>query len=220
MRIPVTPLIAVAFGCSQAADRTASVETTRNSAVLKAASVSPARNTESDQADTTVILGFVERDLTGDGKPETLRVVGVGHTVDSLAVTFSIESSGRAIYRFSLAPLTRTVGFDAGRRTVSADEHRARLKEFGPWFFAEGKFQSPSAFVDSLRVWARGRVAQIPEVIARDRQPTDSISAILIWQDIQNPGGTIFTFSPGGDAIVAIGWSARAQRFYRLLECC
>jgi len=31
---------------------------------------------------------------------------------------------------------------------------------------------------------------------------------------------TIFTFSPGGDAIVAIGWSARAGRFYRLLECC
>jgi len=25
----------------------------------------------------------------------------------------------------------------------------------------------------------------------------------------------VFTFSPGGDAIVAIGWSARAGRFYR-----
>ena len=31
---------------------------------------------------------------------------------------------------------------------------------------------------------------------------------------------TIFTYSPGGDAIVAIGWSAKAGRFYRLLECC
>jgi hypothetical protein len=30
----------------------------------------------------------------------------------------------------------------------------------------------------------------------------------------------IFTFSPGGDELVAIGWSARAGRFYRLLECC
>jgi hypothetical protein len=220
MRIPVTTLIAVAFGCSQAADRTAFVETTRISAVPTATSSSPAQNAESDQADTTVILGLVERDLTGDGKPETLSVVGVGRTLDSLAVTFSIESSGRTIYRFPLAPLTRTVGFDAGRRTVSAEEHRARLKEFGPWFFAEGKFQSLSAFVDSLRVWARGRVAQIPEVIARDRQPTDSVSPILIWEDIQNTAGTIFTFSPGGDAIVAIGWSVRAQRFYRLLECC
>lgn len=31
---------------------------------------------------------------------------------------------------------------------------------------------------------------------------------------------TIFTFSPGGDRIEAIAWSAQAGRFYRLLECC
>jgi hypothetical protein len=216
----MTTLIAGGLACSQGADRTASIETARISAVTAAASSSPERSGESDHADTTVILGVVERDLTGDGKPETLRVAGVGHTVDSLAVTFSIEASGRTIYRFSLAPLTRTVGFDAGRRTMSAGEHRARLKEFGPRFFADAKFQSPSAFVDSLRVWARGRVAKIPELIARDQQPTDSVSAIRIWGDIQNSPATIFTFSPGGDAIVAIGWSARAQRFYRLLECC
>jgi hypothetical protein len=172
------------------------------------------------QADTTVLLGLVERDLTGDGELEILRVVGVGPTTDNLAVTFTIESAGRTIYRFELAPLTRTVGFDAGRHVVSAEEHRARIKEFGRWFFAEEKFQRPAEFLEGLRGSARGRVAEIPEVIARDRQASDTRAGSVIWQELLESGVTIFTFSPGGDTIVAVGWSAQADRFYRLLECC
>ena len=172
------------------------------------------------QADTTVVLGQVERDLTGDGEPEILRVVGVGSTTDNLALTFTIESAGRTIYRFGLAPLTRTVGFDAGRHVVSAEEHRARVMEFGRWFFAEEKFQRPAEFLESLRRSARGRVAEIPEVIARDRQASDTRAGTVIWQEILESRATIFTFSPCGDAIVPIGWSAQADRFYRLLECC
>jgi len=172
------------------------------------------------QANTTVVLGLVERDLTGDGKPETLRVVGVGPTIDNLDATFTIESAGRTIYRFKLAPLTRTVGFDAGRHVISAAQHRARLREFGRWFFAEQKFQRPAEFVDSLRVMARLRVPEIPDVIARDRQASDTRAGSVIWQEIRNAPVTIFTFSPGGDAIEAIGWSTRAGRFYRLLDCC
>ena len=172
------------------------------------------------QADTPVVLGGVERDLTGDGQPEILRVVGVGPTIDNLDLTFTIESAGRTIYRSRLAPLTRTAGCDAGRHVVSAEEHRARIEEFGAWFFAEEKFQRPAEFVDSLRVHARGRVAEIPDVIARDREASDIAAGSVIWQEIQNSLVTIFTFSPGGDSIVAIGWNARAGRFYRLLECC
>ena len=172
------------------------------------------------QPRTTIVLGSLERDLTGDRQPEILRVVGVGPTRDNLDVTFTIESAGRTIYRFNLAPLTGTVGFDAGRHVISADEHRARIKEFGQWFFAQEKFQRPDEFVDSLRLRAPGRVAEIPDVIARDRQASDTAPGRVIWQEIQSAPITIFTFSPGGDAIVAIGWSARAGRFYRLLECC
>jgi hypothetical protein len=172
------------------------------------------------QPDATVVLGLVGRDLTGDGKPETLRVVGVGPTRDNLEATFTIESEGQTIYRFKLAPLTRSVGYDAGRRMLSAEEHRARLEEFPQWFFAKEKFQRPAAFVDGLRVMSRTAVAEIPDAIARDRHPSETRSGDEIWQEILHSRGTIFTFSPGGDAIVAIGWSARAGRFYRLLECC
>lgn len=172
------------------------------------------------QRDTTVTLGLVERDLTGDGKPETLRVVGVGPTIDNLDVTFTIESEGKTIYRFKLTWLTRDVGFDAGRRLLSAEQHRARLEEFQRWFFAKEKFQRPTEFVESLRVMAHLRVDEIPDVIARDRSPSETRDGGEIWKEILNSPVTIFTFSPGGDALVAIGWSARAGRFYRLLECC
>ena len=172
------------------------------------------------QPDTTVVLGQVERDLTGDGEPEILRVVGVGPTIDHLAATFTIESAGRTIYRFTLAPLTRSGGFDARRRTLSVEQHRAQLAEFQKWFFAKEKFQRPADFVESLRVMARLRVPEIPDVITRDRQPSDTRDGTEIWEEILKSPVTIFTFSPGGDALVAIGWSARAGRFYRLLECC
>ena len=172
------------------------------------------------QPDTTVGLGIVERDLTGDGQPETLRVVGVGPTIDRLDVTFTIESQGKTIYRFKLMPLTRSVGFDAGRRMRSAAQHRAHLKEFPQWFFAKEKFQRPAEFVASLHWMASARVAEIPDAIARDRQASERRDGGEIWTEIENSPVTIFTFSPGGDTVVAIGWSARAGRFYRLLECC
>src|ERR1700704_687840 len=99
------------------------------------------------QADTTVVIGMTERDLTGDGQPEMLRLVGVGRSADSLDVTLSIESAGRTVYRVRLAPITRTVGFDRGRRMLSRIQYREHLAEFGKWFFAAAKFKRPQEFV-------------------------------------------------------------------------
>jgi hypothetical protein len=172
------------------------------------------------RADTTLVLGHAERDLTGDGKPEILRVVGVGPTIYDLGVTFTIESAGKTIYRYDMGRMTRTVGYDAGRHVISEEQHRARLDEFGQFFFHENKFQQPAEFIGGWRKQAPGRLAETPSVIERDRSPSDKISGSVIWDEIQNAPVTIFTFSPGGDLIEAIGWNARAGRFYRLVSCC
>lgn len=172
------------------------------------------------QPETRLVVASIERDLTGDGKPELLRVVGVGPTIENLDLTFTIESEGKTVYRSKLVPLTRVVGFDAGRRMLSAEEHRIRVREFGEWFFAREKFQRPDQFVDSLRAMSRTAVADIPSAIVHDRSPSERRDGGEIWKEIRDSAVTIFTFSPGGDAVVAIGWSARAGRFYRLLECC
>lgn len=200
------------------------------------------------QTDTVVILGMVERDLTGDGRPEVLRLTGVGQSTDSLDVTFVIESSRDTLFRTQLSPLTRILGFDAGRRKPSPVEHRARLDKFGGWFFGDAKFTRPEDFVEQLRRQAPRHIADIPNVIARDRRhqllidslraaghpaseaerkaPSlsgvrlDSADAVDAWEEIQRSGVTVFIYSPGGDAVTAIAWSARDRRFYRLLECC
>ena len=170
-------------------------------------------------ADTTVRLGAVERDLTGDRIPEVLSLTGRGQTVDSLEVTFAITSSGRTLYERKWR-MTRVVGFDAGRRVLSVAEHRARLREVGGSFFADSKFMSPEAFLSWLGRSARLRIALIPDVISRAMASPDSARARVIWESMQSSSITVFQFSPGGDAILTIGWSATDARFYNLLECC
>jgi hypothetical protein len=116
-----------------------------------------------------------ERDLTGDGRADVLRLIGRGRTVDSLGVTFSIESSGRIVFELRCSPLTRTVGLDARRRRLSPSAHRTRLREYGVWFLEDGKFTSVDGFVGWLRDAEPRHVALVPHVIAgglpRDTRP-------------------------------------------------
>lgn len=165
-------------------------------------------------------LGVVERDLTGDGMPETLRLTASGPAIDALDVTFTIESAGNVVYAYRLAPLTRTVGFDAGQHEITAEEHQARLREFGPTFFGQGQFQPPADFIAEFGAGAQSHLAAVPAVIERDRPTSDARDGRTIWQEIQTSPVTIFHFSPGGDRAEAIAWSSEAGRFYRLLECC
>ena len=170
------------------------------------------------QADTTVVLGHAERDLTGDGKAELLRVVGVGPSIYDLGVTFTIESAGKMIYRYDMGRMTRAVGYDAGRHVISEEQHRARIKDFGRWFFDDKKFMRPREYVEFLRAHAREHIAEIPNLI--DRQASDTVPGSMIWEGMLNSPITIFTFSPGGDTIEAIGWNAPTGRFCELLSCC
>jgi hypothetical protein len=165
------------------------------------------------QTESTHVLGRSERDLTGDGKPEILRVVGVGPAIDDLDVTFTIESAGKTIYRYELGRMTRTTDRDG----IRPARYRAWIKDF---FFIEEKFMRPQEYVEFLRKSARSRIAEIPSVIENDRLPSDQVPGTVIWDEIQKAPVTIFRFSPGGDIIEAIGWNARAGRFYRLLSCC
>ena len=129
-------------------------------------------------ADTVVVIGIAERDLTGDDQPEILRLVGVGRSVDSLDVTLSIESAGRTVYQAQLAPMSRTVGFDRSRRKLSRAQYRKQLTEFGKWFFAAAKFKRPPEFVKSWREQAPRRLAEVPNVIARDRKASTTVDSL------------------------------------------
>ena len=166
-------------------------------------------------ADTTISFGVVRRDLTGDGIPETLTLMGTGPTLDRLQVTFSVQSSGQTIFSNSW-PFTRPV--DGSPKPGSDAALRSRLEEYGPWFFADSKFMSPSAFLTELQRSARLHIDEIPNVI--NREVGDSARARILWEHMRASTIIIFEFSRGGDAITAIGWSATDKRFYHLFECC
>ena len=167
--------------------------------------------------DTTITFGIVTRDLTGDTIPEVITLRAVGQTIDDLAVSFTIGSSGRTLYTRTWR-LTRA-NYDGGGRPTEA-EHRARLSEYGKWFFGDTKFMSPESLLAKLRSSARLRVPLIPEVISHQMTRPDSARARMIWEQMQSAGITIFEFSPGGDAVMSIGWSATDRQFYNLVECC
>ena len=153
-------------------------------------------------ADTTIALGIVTRDLTGDTTPEVITLTGVGQTIDDLTVSFTIRSSGHTLYTKTWH-LTRA-RYDGGRRPTDA-EHRASLREYGKWFFDDSKFMSPERFVSELRSSARLHIPLIPEVISHQMTPRDSSRARMIWDQMQTAGITIFEFSPGGDLVMSIG---------------
>jgi hypothetical protein len=158
-------------------------------------------------------------DLTGDGLIEVMEVTGVGSSLDSLELTFEIRSSGSVLYSYSLSPFTRTVGLDAGRRVVSAEEHRQRLREFEAWFFGDSKFRIPVEFVGELEESGPGMIDEIPDVIARYSGVSEA-RATSIWEEVRSAGSPVFSFSPGGDAWLAIAWSPAEGGFVRLIECC
>ena len=173
------------------------------------------------KSDTTVRLGSVRRDLTGDGSPEDLTLIGVGQSIDSLIVTFTIETRGQTLFRLELAPLTRRIGYDGRRRLRTPAEQRAYVAEYGRWFFGDSKFTAPSAFEKKWRANAPGHVDAIPSILAKSAGfGADSLRGAELWREMQRGGVTIFEFSPGGDGIFVIGWSARHLRFFRLVECC
>src|SRR5216117_951205 len=118
--------------------------------------------------DTTVTFGVVKRDLTGDSIPEVLTLSGTGDTIDSLEVTFTIQSSGRT--RYSRTWRVTRASFDQ-RRRISDAELWTRLTEYGNAFFADSKFMSPTRFLTWLQASARLHIPLIPEVIARDMTP-------------------------------------------------
>lgn len=170
--------------------------------------------------DTTVLLARAERDLTGDGKPEVMTLVGVGKTLDSLDVTFSIESGGRRVYRAPIRLPTHRA-FDRTLRRTLGMEYSTWLQDVGRSFFAETKFQTPAAFVANLRDAAPGHIADIANVIARDGGfAADTARSGTIWRHVQASRAVIFEFSRGGDDAGAIVWSVADGRFYRIFECC
>jgi hypothetical protein len=176
-------------------------------------------------SDTTIVLALHQVDLTGDGEAEILQVIGVGESLDSLELTFSITFSDETLYTRRLRPLTRKIGFDAVRGVRTEAEQRELIQEYGSFFFASSKFRTTEGFMQKLMGSGRAgatMIADIPNVIAAQKRKAgdDDSDANRVWEKIKRSGVLTFEYSGGGDSVTAIAWSQLDQRFYELWHCC
>jgi hypothetical protein len=173
--------------------------------------------------DTVLMVASRSIDLTGDGKPEELQLVGAGPTIAGLELTFTILSGERLLYAEQIDPFSS----DGPRAVLTAAEYRDRLRRLGEMFFADDEFQSPAEFEASLRRMAAripatiamdlGRPA-VPDPGATDARATmsDTTGVGSIWQRMRDRQATVFRYQSGGDEVTYIAWNETDQRFYKV----
>lgn len=173
------------------------------------------------QNDTTVVLARHAVDLTGDGHDEVIEVIGSGGSIDSLGVQLTIRTGGDVLYTDTLKSLTRTVGFDAGRRVLSRDDHLKRFAGLQEFYFSADRFSTPRAFLEHLHRSTPRRIELIPHEIegslGRRLAPR---TGERIWSEIMRDMVPVFTYAVGGDGILAVAWSSSERRFVQVWGCC
>jgi hypothetical protein len=175
------------------------------------------------QPDTVVVIGETARDLTGDGRLETISLVGRGRSIDSLAVRLVITAGSDTIYVDDLAPITRRVGFDGPVRTRTRPEQRRHLRDLEAFYFGGETFRHAADFIAMLEQAAPRHLDEVVPLIARQwsgHAAREMGSAEEVWAEIRRRNGIVFQYARGGDGLTAIAWSTGDQRFYRLWECC
>ena len=159
--------------------------------------------------DTVVAFAQVTRDLTGDGRPEVLKLVGRGPSIYELQPTLTIEEDGRLIFTDDFLPITRRIGFDGATRIRTDAEHRQFLQDFGNWVFESSKFSPPSEFRRQLRSSYAHDPPDFPPLVDR-----------TTWAEIASSNAVVFSYSRGGDNAESIVWVESRKKFVRLVHCC
>jgi hypothetical protein len=205
-----------ASGASVAAHRSAELEAILSKEVADAVRSGSIRLISYDEVvarqparDTTVVFAQTERDLTGDGRPEVLKLVGVGPSIYNLEPTLTIADAGRVIFTDQFMPMTRQIDFDGPVRLRTEAQHREFLREYGGWVFASSQFSSPAEYLRQMR-----------SNIAHDPPARPPLVDRETWAEIVASGAVVFRYSRGGDNAEAIVWVESRKEFVRLLDCC
>jgi hypothetical protein len=183
--------------------------------------------------DTALVLGSREIDMTGDGRPETLVLLGIGPSLDSLDLTFQIIADDRIVFAAAMRPLTRRIVADGQPRFRTPSEQLDYVAEYGRSFFADSRFVPAPRFLESYNRGTNPPSRRIPDVIARHRvayranplggldlgPAADTTGAGSVLQEILAGGRPVFRISIGYDNTTEIAWSRLDQRFYRLIAC-
>lgn len=186
-------------------------------------------------------------DATADGKPDTLWLRAHGRRGDSLDIALTMVSAGREILREEWAsdymlvdppfirPAPQAVVDSFVRARLDSTLARvslvpvARLDFRAEWppVFADCTGDPRDCIAYALREeraavdWTK--LSQDSARAARLRietDPFDTAAVLAIADDIRRNAGHYLSLSYGYETSLSYAWSPRAQRFYKVFECC
>jgi hypothetical protein len=180
-----------------------------------------------------------ELDVTGDGRPDTLLLQAFGRVVDSLAITFSVITSGDTVLVDDWAsdyqlvdPPHEAVAIGPGRDAYvrrSLDNTLARV-DVAP--FSDSTLSRP--WIPRTRDYMCGddanncivgevRADLAPNGWTPDQiriAPFDTARARAIVDDIRRTAVKSMTLAYGYETVNTYVWSPLAKKFYTVAACC
>ena len=163
----------------------------------------------------------VARDLTGDGRAETLRLVARGYRPESLKVTFSITAVDSVLYTLSW-PSDGYFAYEGPIESIPPSRLAERTRS------ALSRFLNDDAFGTTAEVDSGEAVETISHQLcvtfangtyATDPSCLDTLVRPL-WQDMVRRNVVTFSFGSGGEVSRTIVWSTRMRRFLEVFACC
>lgn len=170
---------------------------------------------------TAPLSRLLLRDLTKDGRPDSLQLIAIGQRPESLRVTFSVTSGGETRYQASWSEWYFI--YDRLIDSIPAAERSKRVGDHLNEFFLPQDFgtvspdDSSDAF-DILPYEVCGQPAGTPVAEGRESCPAGLVRSIL--QDIVALSPPTFRFFSGGEHSRIIAWSRQLRRFVVIFACC
>lgn len=157
------------------------------------------------------------RDLTGDGRIDTLLLTATGTRPESLHVQFTIRSAGRTVYEETWSS-AYYFAYDAPVESIPTVRVRSAVSRHLGRFFAAESFGRLSS-ADSAEAFDILPYEVCGDSVARGPGCPARVIA-RTWRDLLASARVTFTFFSGGEYTRTIAWSRRARRFYVVFSCC
>lgn len=180
-----------------------------------------------------------ELDVTGDGRPDTLLLQAFGRVVDSMAITFSVITSGDTVlvddwesdYQL-IDPPTEAIAIGPGRdayvrRALDSTLARVQIAAFNdstlsrPWIPRTPDYLCGDDANNCIVGEVRTELA--PKGWTADRiriAPFDTARARAIVDDIRRTAVKSMTLAYGYETVNTYVWSQLAKKFYTVAACC
>lgn len=196
-----------------------------------------ARDTTRAASPTGVAIAHAaSRDLTGDGRPEQVRVTARGPSYEKLDVRLAIlDAAGAELYAHAWTTDSYFKYTEPAQRSAAADRRKVETQL--------ARLVADTAFTHRFTVDARGRRSEIdtaairyhlaetalaerqgggaagrPVLSAVDASKVADTLVTRVADDVR--GKPSYTYFAGGEETYTIRWSERLRRFVRVFACC